>query len=385
MCSTDLDMGNMSRSEAQSGNKLTDKSKSTIQEQEEEFHDSVNMNVEFSQNEIDSASSNMSSDDDKDEEEVAVAKSSIRAFRDKIGAMINNDIVQKVIVLLIAVNSILMGIGTFDFVTENPQLDLAFNMTDRLFLIIFTIELVMQIIYHGFDLFKDGWLTFDFIIVTLSWVFNSMQGIRAFRIFRALRLVTRFKTMRNLVAALLSVVPRMLAIAALLMLIFYIFAVMFTDLFIGITTEEYPDEACANYFTSLDGTLFTLFQIMTLEWAFIARSCMKIYSWAWLPFVCFVMITSFIVFNLIIAVICDAVAVLHEGEEDGDNDKELKTDLQKRVRELSLHAKLLMENQERIQDALEALAKSVHYAPSNEDIYANSESGSTLTQTQSGF
>merc|ERR1712157_98350 len=107
---------------------------------------------------------------------------------------------------------------------DNEKLDYAFNFSDKVFLIIFTIELVMQIIYHGFALFLDGWLVFDFVIVTLSWVFNSMQGIRAFRIFRALRLVTRFKTMRNLVAALLSVVPRMLAIAALLMLIFYIFA-----------------------------------------------------------------------------------------------------------------------------------------------------------------
>ena len=88
--------------------------------------------------------------------------------------------------------------------------------------------------------------------------------IRAFRVFRALRLVTRFKTMRNLVTALISAVPRMLVIAALLMLIFCIFAVMFTDLFITVTVEDYPDEECALFFTSLDGTLFTLFQIMTL-------------------------------------------------------------------------------------------------------------------------
>lgn len=379
MCSTVLGMGNMSMSE----NKRNDmKSNDTLRE--EEFQDSMDMgmaNVEFSQDDIDSAS-NMSSDNDK--EEPLRPKSSIRQFRDKVGAIVNNDIVQKVIVFLIAVNSLLMGIGTFDFVTENPQLDYAFNFTDKVFLIIFTIELVMQIIYHGFGLFQDGWLVFDFVIVTLSWVFNSMQGIRAFRIFRALRLVTRFKTMRNLVTALLSVVPRMLAIAALLMLIFYIFAVMFTDLFISVTEEDYPGEECALFFTSLDGTLFTLFQIMTLEWAFIARSCMNVYTWAWLPFVCFVMITSFIVFNLIIAVICDAVAVLHESGEDGDGDKELKADLQKRVRELSLHAKLLMENQERIQDALEALAKSVQYVPHCQDNSNNSEAGSS-SLTQSGF
>merc|ERR1712029_1024075 len=79
-----------------------------------------------------------------------------------------------------------------------------------------------------------------------------------------------------------------------------------------------PDE-CYYYFQSLHGSLFTLFNIMTLDaWAFTARTCMKDYTWAWAPFVAYVMVSSFVIFSLIIAVICDAVAELHASKKEDE-------------------------------------------------------------------
>lgn len=95
----------------------------------------------------------------------------------------------------------------------------------------------------------------------MSWALTGAQVFRAFRIFRAMRLITRIDTLKNLVLALFSVVPKMTAIFMLLMLIFYIFAVMFTTLFKGLHDDElveYP------YFETLYDSLFTLFQMMTL-------------------------------------------------------------------------------------------------------------------------
>lgn len=124
--------------------------------------------------------------------------------------------------------------------------------------------------------------------------------------------------------------PRMCAIGILLFLVSYIFAVMFTQLFKdmyenGQTTED--------YFSRMDGTFFTLFQIMTMDsWADIAREVMVVYPWAWLPFISFVIITGFIVVNLIIAVICDAISALNDDEkaklEGGydNSNKELEED-----------------------------------------------------------
>mmetsp|Transcript_22710 Transcript_22710/g.37579 ORF Transcript_22710/g.37579 Transcript_22710/m.37579 type:complete len:375 (-) Transcript_22710:23-1147(-) len=236
-------------------------------------------------------------------------KTRITDFRLLCGAIINNDKVQLAIVLMIAINALMMGIGTFSFVTENEATNSAFELIDKIFLIIFTIELSFQLIFHGFKLFLDGWLIFDFIIIVVSWSFSSLQIIRAFRIFRALRLVTRIAVMKNLVLAVFSVMPRLAAINLLLLLIFYIFAVMFTQLFKNLKEDGHTEE---DYFSRLDRTLFTLFQIMTLDaWGDIAREVILVYNWAWLPFVVFVTISGFIVVNLIIAVICDAVSSLH--------------------------------------------------------------------------
>ena len=118
------------------------------------------------------------------------------------GDFINHEKVQLCVVFLISLNAIMMGIATFDFVSENPSASKVFETTDTIFLSIFTVELVMQLIYHGPRLFLDGWLVFDFVIIILSWALSSLQIIRAFRIFRALRLVNRIKVMRNLVLAL---------------------------------------------------------------------------------------------------------------------------------------------------------------------------------------
>lgn len=234
-------------------------------------------------------------------------------FRTINGEFVNHKRVQFFIVWLIAVNAMMMGIGTSEVIKENERARDAFEAVDKAFLIVFTIELGMQFIYHGWRILIDGWLLFDTIIIVISWAFAEVQIIRAFRIFRALRLITRIKVMKNLILALFGVIPRMLAIGVLLFLVSYIFAVMFTQLFKDLYEDGLTD---ADYFGSMDNTFFTLFQIMTLDaWAAIARQVMETYPWAWLPFIIFVIITGFVVVNLMIAVICDSIAALHDDDK----------------------------------------------------------------------
>jgi hypothetical protein len=180
--------------------------------------------------------------------------------RKYIGEKVNDNRVQNFILLLIAVNSIMMGVATFSFVKDNADLSYKFDLVDQIFLIIFSVESGLQLLYYGWFLFKDGFLVFDLLIVIMSWALEGTQVIRAFRIFRALRLITRIQVMKNLVLALFSVIPKMTAISLLLMLIFFIFGVMMTTLFKGM----YPEVLTQPYFESLFYSLFTLFQMMTL-------------------------------------------------------------------------------------------------------------------------
>lgn len=121
-------------------------------------------------------------------------------FRLRCGEFVNQEKVQVFLVVLIAINAIMMGIGTYSFVTKDEHLSFVFQTVDLTFLIIFTIELCLQFFYYGWKLLLDGWLVFDLVVIVTSWSFSSTQVIRAFRIFRALRLVTRIKVLKNLIS-----------------------------------------------------------------------------------------------------------------------------------------------------------------------------------------
>lgn len=234
------------------------------------------------------------------------------------GTIVESKTFQSTMIALIVANSALMGLATYSIVWEHERREKIFEILDTIFLLIFTGELALQFIHHGvFRLFQDGWLTFDFWVIASSWAScSSLQVIRAFRIIRAARLFTKIGELKDLVNALLGVIPKLFAISLLMMLAFYIFAVLFTQLFRTAYADGITDH---DYFSSLHQTLFTLFQIMTLEnWSSITRDLMVQYPWAWLPMICFVLVSSFIVINLVIAVICDAVAGIHQEERERD-------------------------------------------------------------------
>ena len=96
--------------------------------------------------------------------------------------------------------------------------------------------------------------------------------------------------------------------SALLMLVFYVFAVITTKLF---------GTAFSEWFGTVGASAYSLFQIMTLEsWSMgIVRPVMEVYPWAWLVFVSFIVLSSFTVLNLFIAIIIDSMQTLHETEQ----------------------------------------------------------------------
>jgi hypothetical protein len=239
----------------------------------------------------------------------------IQPFRDRVGRIVNHPTVQGCMILAIAINALMLGLETCAFVQTDASLQSIFSTTDDIFLLLFTTELFLQWITVGtVPLLRNPWLLFDLILIVASWVFQDFTIIRSFRIVRALRLITRIRVMRDLITALFAVLPRMCAIFVLLTLISYIFAVLMTQLWHGL----YATGATGNvdYFGRIDATFFTLFQMMTLDgWAAIARQVMLVHSYAWIPIILYVIITGFVVVNLVIAVICDAVSALQDDDK----------------------------------------------------------------------
>ena len=120
-------------------------------------------------------------------------------FRNISGMFVNDTRVEIVIVAMILVNAIMMGVATYPIVKDDDVMVDRFDVTDDVFLFIFTFELLLQFIYLGIGLFKDGWLVFDFIVIFLSLVCYNNQAVRVIRIFRAFRIVTRVKIMKDLI------------------------------------------------------------------------------------------------------------------------------------------------------------------------------------------
>ncbi|TVR99065.1 MAG: ion transporter [Rhodospirillales bacterium] len=215
--------------------------------------------------------------------------------------------VQKAIIALIALNAVTLGLETSPaaMAAAGPLL----LTLDRVLLAIFTVEIAVRIFAHGHRFFRDAWSLFDFIVVGIAWVplTEGFAVLRALRVLRVLRIITAVPRMRMVVQALLSAIPGISSIVALLALIFYVAAVMVTKLF----GPSFPD-----WFGSIPKSLYSLFQIMTLEsWSMgIVRPVMEQYPYAWLFFVPFILIATFTMLNLFIAVVVSAMQSEHEAE-----------------------------------------------------------------------
>lgn len=220
--------------------------------------------------------------------------------------IVESNVFRNFIMAVIVINTIVLGLETWPD-AMNVAGD-SIRLIDRIAITIFTVEIIMKLIAYRFRFFRDGWNIFDLIIVAVAYVPSSagLSVLRALRILRALRLISVIPSMRRVVQGLLSAIPSMGAVVVLLVLTFYIASVMATKLF----GETFPQ-----WFGTLGESLYTLFQIMTLEsWSMgIVRPVMEVHPLAWLFFVPFVLVSAFIVLNLFIAIIVNSMQ-----EEQGE-------------------------------------------------------------------
>ena len=204
------------------------------------------------------------------------------------------------IMIVIIFNGISMGLETSkEYAIEYTNV---FSIINFLVITIFTVEVLMKLFVYKTKFFKNAWNVFDFFIVLISIIptTGGLDVLRVLRILRVLRLVSMIPQMRKIVMALVGIIPGMAVIAGLSAILFYVFAVMGTDLY----SETFPQ-----WFGSISETIFTLFQIMTLEgWAMnIVRPIMEIHPYAWTYFIPFILIATFIMINLIIAIVVEAM------------------------------------------------------------------------------
>lgn len=233
-------------------------------------------------------------------------------WRGRLLAFIEHRRIQQGIIALILINAALLGLETSP--TAMAAAGGLILTLDRAILGIFVVEIALRLIVHGRRFWQDPWSVFDFCVVAIALVPASGQFavLRALRVLRVLRLLTMVPSMRRVVGALLAAIPGLGSIALVLLIIYYVFAVIATNLF----AAAFPE-----WFGSLGRSLYTLFQIMTLEsWSMgIARPVMEQFPQAWILFIAFILVATFTMLNLFIAIIVNAMQSFTDEERSEAN------------------------------------------------------------------
>lgn len=235
-------------------------------------------------------------------------------FRTSLAQWLARPVVGNFIVGVIIFNAVILGLETSD--TVMASFGPVILMLDTLCLAIFVVEILLKLVALGPRFFRNGWNLFDFVIVGIALV-PAAQGLsvlRALRILRVLRVVSAVPSLRRVVEGLLTALPGMGSVFLLMSIIFYIGAVMATKLFGALFPE---------WFGTIGLTLYTLFQIMTLEsWSMgVVRPVMEVYPYAWMFFVPFIMVTTFAVVNLIVGLVVNSMQDAHSEESNAATDK----------------------------------------------------------------
>ena len=228
-----------------------------------------------------------------------------------LGKFIEHPRTQRVILYLILINAVLLGLETSPGVMN--RFGTLIRLMDQAILAIFVIEILLRVSVHRLAFFRDPWSLFDFLVIAIALLpaTGQLSVLRTLRVLRVLRVLTVVPSMRRVVAALLGAIPGLASIALVLGIIYYVFAVIATNLF----ATSFPE-----WFGNLGKSLYTLFQVMTLEsWSMgIARPVMDQHPLAWMFFITFILIATFTMLNLFIAIIVNAMQNFSESEHRDD-------------------------------------------------------------------
>ena len=199
----------------------------------------------------------------------------------------------------ITVNAAVIGLDTSTVLAE--RFGAAFELASQVFLAIFVVEALIKMaaVWPRLrDYFTDGWNVFDFTVIVVCLV-PSTGGLvtlaRLARLFRVLRLMSALPELQLIVATLIRSVPGMFNVLLLMSIVFYVYGVAGYHLF---------SEIDPIHWRTLGISLLSLFRIATLEdWTDIMYAALEHHWWSWSYFVSFVVLETFVVLNLFVAVV----------------------------------------------------------------------------------
>lgn len=212
---------------------------------------------------------------------------------------------------VIVLNAVILGLSTYDSIDEDVGSELV--VINEICVGIFVIELVIRIVAYGRrpqDFFRDGWNVFDFVVITAAFVPGVRESttlLRLARLLRIVRIVTVLPEFRVLVKGMARSLPPLGSIALIGVLLMYVYGMLGWILF----HEGDPEN-----WGTIGQSMLNLFVVLTLEnWPAYMEAAQEIYPWAWIYFVSYVMLASFLLFNVLIAVVLTSMESARADDE----------------------------------------------------------------------
>ena len=173
-----------------------------------------------------------------------IRKALLRSYagiRQMSGVIAQNSLFQTFIIIMILVNTILLAL-------EDPSLDIQpepYRSMERILLYIYTFEMGLKVIAMGLvwgrnSYLRDPWNVLDFIVVVTGWLEQeytssgiNLSGLRALRILRPLRSITRIQGMKIVFLSLMGSAKMLLSSIMLLVFFYLIASIAFLQMFMG--------------------------------------------------------------------------------------------------------------------------------------------------------
>jgi len=209
---------------------------------------------------------------------------------------------------VIAVNALTLGLETYSSI--QASVGHALHLANDVTLGIFVVELLLRMGAHAErprDFFRSGWNVFDFVVVVASFVPGVRQNatlLRLVRLARIVRAVRLLPDLRVLTVAVGRSIPGVASLAVVTLLLVYVYGM------IGWVVFHEHDPA---NFANVGQAMVTMFVLLTLENlpSYIERG-QELSDWTLLFFVSYVLLASFLVFNLFIGIVINS---MHEARE----------------------------------------------------------------------
>lgn len=201
----------------------------------------------------------------------------------------------------------------------NPHLREAL---DNGFMILLGVELGIKLLIAPLEFHKHKWNFIDVCIFIGAFFVPSVKVLRVLRFFVYMHTFVDHPLSNRVIHTFVRSLPTLITSSLILFLVVLSYGLLTTSIF----GQQFP-----NLFGSIGKSLYTLFQLMTLDgWTDdIGNPLMEVYPWAWVVLISFILLTAYGLTNIFIGAIVSAMSFIENSTDDeGPSNKELHAEIQ---------------------------------------------------------